>query len=87
MAWLYILHNQLTRRYYIGSTINLKRRLQQHKSGNTRTTRLLGTKELFYKEEYKTIEEARLREKQIKSYKSKIFIESLRDKRSVAEPR
>lgn len=85
MACVYILHNPLTHRYYVGSTINLKRRLQQHRSGNTRTSRLLGTKELFYIEEYKTIDEARLREKQIKSYKSKIYIENLVNKGSVAQ--
>lgn len=77
MAWVYILHNPLSQRYYIGSTIDLKRRLLQHKSGNTRTTRLLGTKDLVYKEEYKTEKEARLREKIIKSYKSKKYIEML----------
>jgi len=77
MAWVYILHNPKTNRYYIGSTINLKRRLKQHKSGNTRTTRVLQTNELIYKEEYKNIQEARLREKQIKSFKSKIYIEKL----------
>ncbi|MCX6794309.1 MAG: GIY-YIG nuclease family protein, partial [Candidatus Gottesmanbacteria bacterium] len=85
MTWVYILHNPLTRRYYVGSTTNLKRRLQQHRSGNTRTSRLLGTKELFYIEEYKTTDEARLREKHIKSYKSKIYIENLVNKGSVAE--
>lgn len=77
MAWVYILHNPTTHRFYIGSTIDLERRLKQHKSGNTRTTRRLKTNELFYTEEYKTIEEARLREKQIKSYKSKFYIEKL----------
>ena len=77
MAWVYILANSLTKRYYIGSTIDLKRRLNQHIAGNTRTTRVLGTKKLVYTEEYKTENEARLREKQIKSYKSKIYIEKL----------
>ncbi|MCL4200575.1 GIY-YIG nuclease family protein [Patescibacteria group bacterium] len=77
MAWLYILWNRSTDRFYIGSTINLKRRLLQHNSGNTRTTRLLGTNELVYTEEYTTELEARNREKQIKSYKSKKYIKEL----------
>ncbi len=77
MAWVYILHNALTNRYYIGSTVDLKRRLRQHRSGNTRTTRVLGTKDLVYTEEYPSVKEARLREKQIKSYKSRIYIEKL----------
>ena len=74
MPWVYILQNPATDRYYIGSTIDLNRRLKQHRSGNTRTTRIFGTKELVYTEEYKTEIEARIREKQIKSYKSKVYI-------------
>ena len=77
MSWVYILRNQVTNRYYVGSTIDLKRRLTQHRSGNTRTTRVLGTHDLVYTEEYNTVDEARAREKQIKSYKSKVYIEKL----------
>lgn len=77
MTWVYVLHNPKTNRYYVGSTIDLKRRLQQHRSGNTRTTRILDTKELVYTEEYQRIEDARKRERQIKSNKSKVNIEKL----------
>ena len=77
MFWLYILKNELTNRYYIGSTNNLERRLEQHKKGYTRTTKILGTYDLVYKEEYNTLLEARLREKKLKSYKSKKYIEWL----------
>ncbi len=77
MAYLYILTNQQTDRYYIGSTIDLKRRIKQHKLGHTRTTRVLETYELVYKEEYKTIMEARKREQKLKSYKSKKYIKWL----------
>lgn len=77
MCWVYILHNSLTNRYYIGSTNNLERRLIQHRSGHTRTTRVLKTYELVYKEEYSTLYEARQREKKLKSYKSKRYIEWL----------
>ena len=81
MAWLYILKNEITNRYYIGSTLNLERRLREHKSGKTRTTRILETKTLVYTEEYETVEEARLREKKLKSYKSKKYIEWLISKK------
>lgn len=77
MSWLYILTNSETDRYYIGSTDNLERRLRQHKLGITRTTKILQTFELVYTEEYKTIEEARNREKKLKSYKSKKYIKWL----------
>ena len=73
---MYILKSA-TGRYYIGSTNDIKRRLRQHKSGKTRTTRILKTDELVYFEEFDTIEEARAREKKLKSYKSKRYIEWL----------
>ena len=77
MFWMYILHNPESDRFYIGSTNNLERRLKQHSKGYTRTTRVLKTYNLVYKEEYKILEEARLREKQLKSYKSKKYIKWL----------
>ena len=77
MSWLYILTNKVTNRYYIGSTDNLERRLKEHKAGKVRTSRVLGTFDLVYKEEYYDIKEARMREKKLKSYKSKKYIEWL----------
>ena len=77
MFYLYILKNLQTGRYYIGSTNDLTRRLTQHKQGRTRTTRILQTDTLVYNEEYNTLVEARTREKKLKSYKSKRYIEWL----------
>lgn len=77
MFWLYILHNSETDRFYIGSTSDVDRRLKQHKTGHTRTTKVLKTYDLVYKEEYQTLEEARFREKKLKSYKSKRYIKWL----------
>lgn len=82
---MYILKNPVTNRYYIGSTNNLERRLKQHLSGLTRTTRILRINELVYKEEYNTLLEARLREKKLKSYKSKKYIEWLINNGPVAQ--
>ena len=79
---MYILKNESTNRYYIGSTNNLERRLRQHKSGLTRTTKILQTDKLVYKEEFVSIVEARLREKKLKSYKSKKYIEWLINNRN-----
>jgi putative endonuclease len=77
MFWMYILHNPETDRFYIGSTSDIERRLTQHTKGYTRTTRVLKTFKLIYKEEFRTLTEARLREKQLKSYKSKKYIKWL----------
>lgn len=81
MCYLYILKNQITGRFYIGSTNNLDRRLKQHRKGYTRTTRVLKIYDLVYKEEYNSIIKARLREKKLKSYKSRKYIEWLINKR------
>lgn len=72
--YFYILWNEKDDRYYTGSTNNLKRRLKEHRSGKTRTTRILKTDKLVYFEEYDSETEARLREKKIKLYKSKNYI-------------
>lgn len=80
MCWTYILKNETTNRFYIGSTNDLNRRLKQHQSGKVRTTRILQTYTLVYKEQYNTLEEARLREKKLKSYKSKRYLEWLINK-------
>jgi putative endonuclease len=77
MFYLYILQNEQTDRYYIGSTNDLERRLKEHQRGRTRTTRILRTNKLVYFEEYSTEKEARNREKKLKSYKSKKYIKWL----------
>lgn len=77
MFWLYILKNEETGRYYIGSTNDLERRIKQHSAGKTRTTKVLKTNKLVYTEQYDTLIEARNREKKLKSYKSKRYIEWL----------
>jgi len=77
MCWFYILKNEITNKYYTGSTVNLKERLKQHLRGNTRTTRVLKTYQLVYWEKFDKIVAARRREKQIKSFKSKKYIEWL----------
>ena len=76
-GFLYILKNEITCRYYIGSTNNIGRRISEHVRGKTRTTRILETYKLVYKEKFETIDEARAREKKLKSYKSKKYIEWL----------
>lgn len=69
MNKVYILQNSLSRRFYIGSTNNIDRRLEEHNRGKTKSTRQKGEWSLIYTETYSTALDAKRREKRIKSYK------------------
>ncbi|MBP8066181.1 MAG: GIY-YIG nuclease family protein [Flavobacterium sp.] len=58
--------------YYTGSTIDLERRIQQHKQGEgaNHTKKRLPVKLVYY-EEYQRIDEAFYREKQIQGWSRK----------------
>jgi putative endonuclease len=66
---VYILQNTVTKRYYIGSTNNIERRLSEHNRGQTPSTRHQGTWTVVYSEAVNSNKEAKGRERQIKSYK------------------
>lgn len=74
MCWVYVLTDENSSKYYIGSTNNLIRRLKQHLDGHTRSSRVLKTYNLVYKEKFDNINDARLRERKLKSYKSHKYI-------------
>ncbi len=58
--------------YYTGSTINLERRIQQHQSGEgAKHTKKYLPVRLIYFEEFKRIDEAFYREKQVQNWSRK----------------
>ena len=67
--FIYILRNQKSGKFYIGSTNNLVRRLQDHNRGKVVSTKNKGSWTLIYTESFSTRSQAVSREKQIKSYK------------------
>lgn len=70
MAWVYILRGT-SGRYYIGSTNNLSRRLEEHHRGQTHTTARLGLPlELVTSLELPTLAEARVLERELKRKKN-----------------
>lgn len=75
-GFVYILQSD-NGRYYVGSTSDLKRRVRQHKSGHTYTTRRMSNVILVFSQEFSHIKEARIVEKKIKSWKRKDFIEKI----------
>ncbi|MDI6717845.1 MAG: GIY-YIG nuclease family protein [Patescibacteria group bacterium] len=68
--FVYILKSKTTERHYTSYADNLKRRLNEYNLGRTASLIKHAPLEIIYKEEYKNIEEAKKRKKQIKKYKS-----------------
>lgn len=77
MAFVYILQSQKNYRYYIGSTDNLQRRLEEHNNGKSKYTKLTKPFALVFSQEFPTISEAIRREYKLKKYKSKVIIEKI----------
>ena len=72
--YVYVLESIEFNRKYIGFTRNIERRLNQHNSGRTKSTKpYLPWKMLFY-EEYHNKEKALIREKFLKTGKGREFI-------------
>ncbi|MGM0620933.1 MAG: GIY-YIG nuclease family protein [Bacteroidota bacterium] len=81
----YILFSEKLRRYYIGSSQNITKRLERHNAGATRSTKAGRPWKIVYFEECNTKAEAIKREYYIKRMKSRDFINSLIQKGSSAD--
>jgi predicted GIY-YIG superfamily endonuclease len=69
MAWVYILRG--ARRYYIGATENLDRRIAEHRRGSNHTTRRFGEELVVAAvKEVLSITEARAVERELKRKKN-----------------
>ncbi len=69
MAFVYILQDVLSQKYYTGSCINLVSRLKRHQKHTGGLTTKKGDWCLICYKKVETINEARILEKQVKSYK------------------
>ena len=76
-AYCYILFSVKLNKYYIGSTPDIERRLEEHNRGKEKFTRTGVPWKLVYKEIFDDLKLARQREAHIKKMKSRKFIESL----------
>jgi putative endonuclease len=82
---VYILYFDASNKYYIGSTNNLKRRLQEHEKGHTPSTKRLGNSfKLVFHQTTSTLALARTAEYRIKSWKRRDYIERIIDEGRVA---
>ena len=77
MFYVYILKSELNGRYYIGYSESPDRRLLEHNSGKVKSTRPFRPWIKVYQEIHETEVLAMRREKEIKTMKSRVYIEQL----------
>ena len=74
MPYLYILYSSKLNKYYVGACANIERRLYEHNIGHSKFTSTGLPWQLMYTEEFKTLQEAKQREKKILSLYPIFFI-------------
>ncbi|MCK4351956.1 GIY-YIG nuclease family protein [candidate division WOR-3 bacterium] len=77
MYYVYMLRNDFTGSFYVGQTNNLQDRVKRHNENRASYTKGKGHWSLYYFEQYKSRTDAVKREREIKSKKSKYYIEKL----------
>jgi putative endonuclease len=74
---LYILKSCKKNRYYVGHTNDLERRINEHNSGQTKSTKPYLPWKIVFRKEYENKSDAYFAEMFIKKKKSRSFIEKL----------
>ena len=77
MFFTYILQSQKSGKFYIGHTQDMESRLNRHNQGMVKATRNKGPWVIVYIESFETKIEANHRELEVKSKKSRVYIEKL----------
>ena len=77
MYYTYIIQSQKNGRFYIGSCHDIDIRIRRHNAGATPSTKPGRPWKVVYSESYESNSEALKREKEIKSKKSRKYIEYL----------
>jgi len=77
MYYTYVLKSQKDGLLYIGFSTNLKRRLQEHKTGGSKSTKGRLPFKLLYYEAHTSEDDARRREKYFKTDKGKSSLKQM----------
>jgi len=77
MFYVYAISSKVKNYIYVGLTNNFERRLDEHNSGQNKTTRTYKPYKLVLVEKFETRLEARLREKYLKSGIGKEFLKRI----------
>lgn len=72
MPFAYIIRSLKDQKYYIGSAIDLDKRLSEHNRGQTKSTRHRRPFTLIWFEEYSSLKDARREEKSSKLNRTKV---------------
>ena len=74
---VYILYSKSKDRYYIGQTNNIERRLEEHNSGKSKSTKYGLPWELEYYKEFEDRSSAMKYENKLKNMKSREYLEKI----------
>lgn len=77
MAYVYILQSLKNNKFYIGSTTDLQRRLDEHNSGHSPYTKNNLPFKLVFQQIYPNLVDARKVESWLKRLKSRIILEQI----------
>jgi len=77
MGYVYVLQSERNGRYYIGSTNNLERRVEQHQAGLVKATKYILPLKLVFSQAFFILKEARSIEYRLKKFKSRKIIEQI----------
>ena len=77
MVIVYVIRSYKDGRFYVGMTKDLGRRIQEHESGKTKSTKGFRPWKLIFTENFPSFSEARKREKYLKSGSGKEYIKTM----------
>ena len=75
--FVYILKSEVAEKSYVGSTNDLDRRIVEHNSGKSNYTSRYKPWKIIYTEVFSTLNEARLRERYLKSKAGRKFLKNV----------
>lgn len=79
-VYVYAIYDTYSREIYVGISKHVEKRVREHRSGKSRSTKKYKDVKLFYTEEFESYLEARKREKYLKSNFGKVYLRGvLRD--------
>lgn len=74
MCWVYVLKSLKDNKLYIGMTKDFEKRIREHNKGQVKSTRGRRPFVVIYKEFFESREQARIREKYLKSGSGRKFL-------------